>query len=78
MTINAFAWDIEEYNDEDGGGGYNILIQRDEFGEQKIVKVKDSHQQLNTEQVRIIQEKTVTQAKIDLKTLRDKLIWFRN
>lgn len=24
---------VEEYNDQDGGGGFNIVIQRDEFGE---------------------------------------------
>ncbi len=43
---------IEEYNDEDGGGGLNIVIQRDELGERKVVKVKDSSSSLTTELVR--------------------------
>jgi hypothetical protein len=32
---------VEEYNDENGGGGLNIVIKRDELGEKKIEKIKD-------------------------------------
>jgi len=40
---------VEEYNDEDGGGGVNILVSRDEFGERKIIKVKDTSGALTAE-----------------------------
>lgn len=36
-----FKW-LEEYNDDDGSGGVNIVIKRDDQGEQKIVKVTGS------------------------------------
>ena len=46
--------DVGEYNDEDGGGGLNIVVKRDESGEQHIVKVKDSSTTLTAEAVREI------------------------
>lgn len=55
----------------------NIVIKRDEFGEQQILKVKDGSAALTTERVREIQALTQAEAGSTLST-RDKLIWFRH
>ena len=52
------------------------MIKRDEFGEQKILKVKEAA--LTAYQVQQIQEKTPVEAKRELNSTRDKLIWFRH
>ena len=66
---------IEEYTD-DSGGQTNIIVKRDEFGEQQIVKVS-AGPVLTADRVKVIQEMTSTEAARDL-TTRDKLIWFRH
>ncbi len=66
---------IEEYNGE-GGGSLNIIIQRNETGEQKILTVRDASSIMTADGVKKIQQMSDTEA-ANLST-RDKLIWFNN
>lgn len=70
---------IEEYADENGSGAVNIIVERDEHGEQKIVKVKDSRMGgLTTDRIRQIQDMSSSEAQLELVSARDKFIWFRH
>lgn len=66
--------------DEDGGCAFNIKVLRDaESGEQVIVKEAiGASGGLSLDRIKEIQEMSSTQAKISLKSVRDKLIWFRH
>jgi hypothetical protein len=82
---------IEEYLEEEESGGLfggagggagapssvSIQIQRDENGEQRIVKVKDAIN-LTAEAIKMIQDMTPEKAKKELHNTRDKFIWFRH
>jgi hypothetical protein len=52
----------------------NIIIQRDDFGEQKIIAVKD--RAITTERVQQIQHMNETE--VSKLSTRDKLIWFNH
>ena len=56
----------------------NIVVSRDEFGEQKITKVKVDGETLTSDRIKDIQNMSFITAGKELKLTRDKLIWFRH
>jgi len=63
---------LEEFNNA-LGESLNIIVSRDEFGEQKIMKIKDA--QMTYDMVEKIHGMSANEIKSF--STRDKFIWFR-